>query len=72
MPVVRRIGLEYRMNAQTLPQLLDAALNERNVTPEKRARYHDRLNSLSLLLLADYWRVKEEAKAWAEAKEEQA
>ncbi len=41
------------MNAQTLPQLLDAALNERNVTPEMRARYHDRLNHLSLLLLAD-------------------
>ncbi len=41
------------MNAQTLPQLLDAALNERNVTPEKRARYHDRLNRLSLLLLAE-------------------
>ncbi len=57
------------MNAQTLPQLLDAALNERNVTPEKHAEYHDRLNKLSLLLLADYWRVKEEAKAWAEAKE---
>ncbi len=47
------------MNAQTLPQLLDAALNERNVTPEKRARYHDRLNRLSLLLLAEYRSVKE-------------
>ncbi len=51
------------MNAQTLPQLLDAALNERNLTPEKRARYHDRLNCLSLALLADmaaeYLRVKE-------------
>ncbi len=41
------------MNAQTLPQLLDQALNERSVTPEKHAEYHDRLNHLSLLLLAD-------------------
>lgn len=60
------------MNAQTLPQLLDAALEERPpISPEKHAEYHDRLNKLSLLLLADYWGVKEEAKAWAEKKEGQ-
>ncbi len=53
----------------TLSDLLDNALDERNVTPERRAEYHQKLSRLVLVELAEYQQIKEEAAEWARRKE---